>query len=369
MPDIDMDFDDERRGEVIDYVREKYGDDKVAQIITFGTMKARAAVRDAGRVLGYPYGVPDKISKMIVEELGATIESSLAQNSEFMADYEANPDTKRIVDAASALEGIVRGEGVHAAGVVICRDPLHYYVPGQVRHQGWLGHHAIRRPDRRRDGPAQDGLPRPADPDRHRRRGQERARRHTASNSCPTNSRSTTPRRSRCYSAPTRSACSRSSRRGMRQLLRDLVPDRPSPTSSPCSRSTVRARSAVAWCATSSSASTARRKVTYYDDRLKPILEETYGAIVYQEQVMRISMDHGRVLGGQGGQAPQGHGQEAARRACRRSRRRGSRGAGAATVTTPDGREHVGGHPKFAEYAFNKSHSAAYGLLIRRRRT
>ena len=78
MPDIDMDFDDERRGEVIDYVRDKYGADKVAQIITFGTMKARAAVRDAGRVLGYPYGVPDKISKMIVEDLGATIESSLA---------------------------------------------------------------------------------------------------------------------------------------------------------------------------------------------------------------------------------------------------------------------------------------------------
>ena len=69
MPDIDIDFDDERRGEVIEYVRDKYGDDKVAQIITFGTMKARAAVRDAGRVLGYPYGVPDKISKMILEDL------------------------------------------------------------------------------------------------------------------------------------------------------------------------------------------------------------------------------------------------------------------------------------------------------------
>jgi DNA polymerase-3 subunit alpha len=80
-------------------------------------------------VLGHQYGFVDKISKMIVEDLGATIESSLAQNSEFMADYKANPDTKRIVDAASSLEGIVRGEGVHAAGVVICRDPLHHYVP------------------------------------------------------------------------------------------------------------------------------------------------------------------------------------------------------------------------------------------------
>ena len=83
MPDIDIDFDDERRGEVIDYVREKYGEDHVAQIITFGTMKARAAVRDAGRVLGYPYGVPDRISKMILDELGATIEGSIKANSEF----------------------------------------------------------------------------------------------------------------------------------------------------------------------------------------------------------------------------------------------------------------------------------------------
>ena len=73
MPDIDMDFDDERRLEVIEYVREKYGADKVAQIITFNKMKARAAVRDAGRVMGYPYGVPDKISKMIGAELDATI--------------------------------------------------------------------------------------------------------------------------------------------------------------------------------------------------------------------------------------------------------------------------------------------------------
>ncbi len=136
MPDIDIDFDDERRGEVIDYVREKYGADHVAQIITFGTMKARAAVRDAGRVLGYPYGVPDRISKMILDELGATIEGSIRKNAEFKRDYEENQDTKRIVDSAIALEGIVRGEGIHAAGVVICPDPVHDHVPVKYDTKG-----------------------------------------------------------------------------------------------------------------------------------------------------------------------------------------------------------------------------------------
>jgi len=135
-----MDFDDERRGEVIDYVRHLYGEDKVAQIITFGTLKARQAIRDAGRVLGYPYGVPDRISKMIpAMPLDITIYESLhgnddpdrlvAPSPELVADYETNPDTRRIVDAAMDLEGIKRNEGMHAAGVVISPDPLHVHLP------------------------------------------------------------------------------------------------------------------------------------------------------------------------------------------------------------------------------------------------
>ncbi len=98
MPDIDIDFDDERRGEVIDYVRAKYGEDKVAQIITFQTMKARAAVRDAGRILGYPFGVPDKIAKMIQEGPEATIASSMAINPDLKTAYA----TDARLDAASS---------------------------------------------------------------------------------------------------------------------------------------------------------------------------------------------------------------------------------------------------------------------------
>ena len=92
-------------------------------------MKARAAVRDAGRILGYPFGVPDKVAKMIQEGPEATIEASLRVNPDLKVSYASDPDTKRIVDAALALEGLVRGEGVHAAGVVICRDPLHFHTP------------------------------------------------------------------------------------------------------------------------------------------------------------------------------------------------------------------------------------------------
>ena len=139
MPDIDMDFDDERRGEVIEYVRDKYGDDKVAQIITFGTMKARAAVRDAGRVLGYPYGVPDKITKMIQARTSTPRIDGLARrtNPELQGRLrDRTPTPSASSTRPCALEGIVRGEGVHAAGVVICRDPLHYHVPVKCDTKG-----------------------------------------------------------------------------------------------------------------------------------------------------------------------------------------------------------------------------------------
>ena len=175
MPDIDMDFDDERRGEVIDYVRDKYGADKVAQIITFGTMKARAAVRDAGRVLGYPYGVPDKISKMIGDELDATIDSSLEAERRVHGRLRApipTPSASSTPRAPSRASS--RGEGVHAAGVVICRDPLHFHVPVKYDTKGGAVITQYDGPTVARHGPAQDGLPGLAHAHRHRQGGRER---------------------------------------------------------------------------------------------------------------------------------------------------------------------------------------------------
>ena len=138
-PDIDLDFADTRREEVIKYVTEKYGKDKVAQIITFGSMEARAAVRDVGRVLGYPYSVPDRIAKLIPpgwQGHAMTIESALEQSPDLKRSYLSEPDTKRILDLAKHLEGVARHASIHAAGVVIADKPLTEYVPLQRETNG-----------------------------------------------------------------------------------------------------------------------------------------------------------------------------------------------------------------------------------------
>ncbi len=129
MPDIDVDFCFERRQEVIDYVVKKYGENRVAQIVTFGTMAARAAIRDVGRVMGYPYGEVDTIAKMIPQEIGITIKQALEMNPELNKMYNENERVKRLLDVAKALEGFPRHASTHAAGVVISKDPIVEHVP------------------------------------------------------------------------------------------------------------------------------------------------------------------------------------------------------------------------------------------------
>jgi DNA polymerase III subunit alpha len=144
MPDIDMDFDSRYRDEMIRYAAEKYGRDHVAQIITFGTIKARNAVRDAARVLGFPYGTGDRIAKAMpplvmgrdtplkycFEEHPKYVDGFKAA-TELRAMYDADPDVKRVVDVAKGLEGLKRSDGIHAAAVVITKDPLTTYLPVQ----------------------------------------------------------------------------------------------------------------------------------------------------------------------------------------------------------------------------------------------
>lgn len=133
-PDIDMDFADDRRDEVIKYVRQKYGEDHVSQIITFGVMKARLAIRDCGRALGVVYQDVDKIAKMI--PFGFTIEQTLKQVDDFRQLYQRDPQIKRLVDMTKKLEGVVRHASMHAAGVVISQKPLTEYVPLQHSTRG-----------------------------------------------------------------------------------------------------------------------------------------------------------------------------------------------------------------------------------------
>ncbi len=138
-PDIDMDFADIRRDEMIEYAKEKYGHKNVAQIGTFGTMMARAAVRDVARALGYPYGVGDKIAKAIPfgsQGFPVTIDGALKSEKDFSNLYKKDPDTRRIVDLAKKIEGCARHVGVHAAGVVIAPSPLDEFVPVQPDPKG-----------------------------------------------------------------------------------------------------------------------------------------------------------------------------------------------------------------------------------------
>ena len=129
MPDFDVDFCYERRGEVIEYVERKYGKDHVSQIITFGTMAARMVIRDVGRVLDYPYSETDKLAKMIPMEVHITIPKTLEQNREFKELYESNPSVKQLIDIAIKLEGLPRQASTHACGIVITKDPVDTYVP------------------------------------------------------------------------------------------------------------------------------------------------------------------------------------------------------------------------------------------------
>jgi DNA polymerase-3 subunit alpha len=133
MPDIDIDFAVDGRERVINYVTEKYGRDRVAQVITFGTMAARAAVRDAGRVLEIPYGVVDKIAKLIPEGPGQTLDDCLKAGSELKQSYDSDPIAREIVDLAKPLEGLTRQDGIHAAAVVIGAQPLIDLLPLQQK--------------------------------------------------------------------------------------------------------------------------------------------------------------------------------------------------------------------------------------------
>lgn len=132
MPDIDMDFCYERRQEVINYVAHKYGQDHVCQIITFGTMAARGVIRDVGRVLGYTYAETDQIAKQVPMDLGMTLEKALTLSTELKAGYENDPRIKRLIDISLKLEGMPRHASTHAAGVLITGEPAVNFVPLQT---------------------------------------------------------------------------------------------------------------------------------------------------------------------------------------------------------------------------------------------
>jgi len=136
MPDIDIDFCYERRQEVIDYVVRKYGAENVAQIVTFGTLKAKAVVRDVGRVMDLPYALCDSISKMIPNDLGMTLDKALDVSNELRELYQADEQVHELIEVSKRLEGLPRHSSMHAAGVVICQEPVDEYVPLSLGSDG-----------------------------------------------------------------------------------------------------------------------------------------------------------------------------------------------------------------------------------------
>jgi len=367
MPDIDIDFDDERRLEVIEYVRQKYGADRVAQVVTYSTMKARAAIRDAGRVLGYPYSIPDKVAKLVPERIDrkseddkrlSDLEVALRDNTELRDAYEGSPDTTRIIDAALSLENVVRGEGIHAAAVVICRDPLHFYTPVKLDTKGGsvitqyegsvIADLGLLKMDFL-------GLRTLTVLAKAVRAIEEHHGITIDLDAIPMDDKKTWALLQRADSDGVFQVESA----GMKRVLRDLKPTcfadlvavvalfRPGPMDSiPDFIARKHGRTAIA----------------YYDDRIKHILEETYGLIVYQEQAMRIAMEMGGFSAAKADKLRKGMGKKKMEivdalepEFMAGAEERGYERRVAERVWS-DMR-------KFGEYAFNKSHAAAYGLV------
>lgn len=288
MPDIDIDFCFERRSEVIDYVVRKYGSDRVAQIITFGTMAARASIRDVGRALNIPYGEVDKVAKLVPAELHVTIERALNDSPELKELYDDKPEIKKLIDMAAALEGMPRHASTHAAGVVITPEPLTNYLPlykagegavttqfamGTVEELGLLKMDLL---GLRTLTVISDAV----------RLIAESTGNELDIDRVPLDDKTTYEMLTRGETAGVFQLESS----GMRSILRDLKPEvfedivalvalyRPGPLGSGMVEDFTKNKHGV-------------RKVKYLHPSLEPILKDTYGVILYQEQVMRIASD------------------------------------------------------------------------------
>ena len=361
MPDFDIDFCIEGRDRVIGYVSERYGRDRVAQIITYGTMAAKAVVRDVGRVLGHPFGVVDRIAKLIPFEVGITLEKALADDDELRSLYNAEEDVRILIDLARELEGLARNAGTHAGGVVIAPAPLVEAMPlytdpesaaltqldkddleavGLVKFD-FLGlktltiiDKAVAEVNRQREAAGEGPLD---------------------LETVPMNDEATYGLLNRCQTTSVFQLESR----GMRDLIKRIHPDRfedlvaivalfrPGP---------------MHMADDFVNRKQGQEAIDYLHPKLESVLQSTYGVILYQEQVMQIAQVlAGYSLGGA----------DLLRRAMGKKKpeemaKQRSIFTSGAVERGVD--ERLAAHifdlmEKFAGYGFNKSHSAAYALL------
>ena len=363
LPDFDIDFCMEGRDRVIDYVAGRYSSDHVAQIITFGTMAARAVVRDVGRVLGHPYGFVDQIAKLIPFELGMTLERALADEG-LKERYEGDEDVRSIIDLARKLEGLARNAGRHAGGVVIAPKHLSEFT-ALYREPGAAS--AVTQLDK--DDIEAVGLVKfdflglrtltiidwtLATVNERRRAGGESP---LDLESLPTGD----PATYELIRSGATTAVFQLESRGMRDLVRRLLPDcfddiialvalfRPGPLQSGMVDDFIARKHGEA-------------PVEYLHPALQSVLKPTYGVILYQEQVMKIA----QVLAGYSlGEADLLRRAMGKKKPEEMARHRGAFVDGATSRGVDKARAtHIFDlMEKFAGYGFNKSHSAAYALL------
>ncbi|GAB3749404.1 DNA polymerase III subunit alpha [Lysobacter olei] len=379
MPDFDIDFCMDRRDEVIDYVARKYGRDRVSQIITYGTMAAKAVVRDSGRVLGHPYGMVDGIAKLIPNTLGISLDDALGESeaarknpelasSDLITRYQTEDDVRDLLDLARSLEDLTRNAGKHAGGVVIAPSPLSDFCPLFAEHDGeGRGKSPVTQFDK--DDVESVGLVKfdflglrtltiidwavKAINKRRSAAGEE----PLDITALPLDDADTY----KLFARGDTVAVFQFESRGMRELLKRAMPDvfediialaalfRPGPLGSGMDKE---------WC----DRKHGHTEVSYPHPSLEPVLGPTYGVIVYQEQVMQIAQVlAGYTLGGadmlrraMGKKKPE----EMAKERAKFESGCAERGIPASQATPIfDLME------KFAEYGFNKSHSAAYALV------
>ena len=363
MPDFDIDFCMEGRDRVIEYVAERYGRDRVSQIITYGTMAAKAVIRDAGRVLGQPYGFVDRIAKQVPFEIGMTLEKALQQEPELAAMYRDDEEVRGIIDLAKSLEGLVRNAGKHAGGVVIAPERLTDFTPLYCEEGGG---HVVTQLDK--DDVEAAGLV------KFDFLGlktltiidwavqiinAENAGEPLDITTIPMQDENTFELLRDCNTT----AVFQLESRGMRDLIKRLRPDhfddlvalvalfRPGPLQSGMVDDFIARKHDLN-----------KSDIDYLHPDLRPVLEPTYGVILYQEQVMQIAQVlAGYTLGGA----------DLLRRAMgkkkpdemAKQRQVFVDGACERGVTEKTATRIFDLMEKFAGYGFNKSHSVAYALL------
>ncbi len=363
MPDFDIDFCMEGRDRVIDYVAERYGRDRVAQIITFGTMAAKAVIRDAGRVLGQPYGFVDRIAKLVPFDLGITLEGALEQTEELAGLYRDDEEVAAMIDLAKSLEGLVRNAGKHAGGVVIAPDPLTEFTALYCEDGGTQIITQLDKDDVEAIGLVKFdflGLKTLTIIDWAERIINASAE---VSDFDVDNIPDGDEKTFELLRSTQTTAVFQLESSGMRDLIKRMRPDRfddlvalvalfrPGPLQSGMVDDFISRRH-----------STNQAEIDYLHPALEPLLKETYGVILYQEQVMQIAqLLAGYTLGGA----------DLLRRAMGKKKPEEMAKQREIFVTGATDRgvaEHTATRifdlmEKFAAYGFNKSHSAAYAVL------